>query len=239
MPRPDAPPSVPPTNRLLAALSAREYRRLAPHLETVPLTPKAILHESDQDVDYVYFPTSGIVSLLSRPDGQTGSIEVGIVGREGMAGLPAFLGVGMSGLRTIVQMAGEALRLRAEMIPRVADHGSTLHVLLLRYTHVFLTQVAQGAACSSLHPIEKRLCRWLLSVQDRAGMNHFPLTHEFLATMLGVRRASVTEVARRLRRAGLIRYGGGVLTVEDRSGLEAAACSCYRMVQAEMERVLV
>jgi CRP-like cAMP-binding protein len=239
MPRLDAPRSVPPTNRLLGALPAREYRRLSSHLETVPLTPKAVLHESDRPIDYVYFPISGIVSMLSRSDGQTGSIEVGVVGREGMAGLPAFLGTGMSALRSIVQMSGQALRLKAKKISSAAVRGSTLHVLLLRYTHVFLTQVAQGVACNSLHPVEKRLCRWLLAVQDRSGVDCFPFTHEFLAAMLGVRRASVTEAARRLRRAGLIRYGGGQLTVEDRPGLEAAACGCYRMVQAEMERVLV
>jgi CRP-like cAMP-binding protein len=239
MPRSRAPQSVPSANRLLARLPPREFGRVSRRLELVPLTSRTVLHASDQDIDYVYFPTSCIVSLLSRADGPTGSIEVGVVGQEGMAGLPAFLRVGRSGLRSIVQVSGEALRLHADEVHRLAGPRSALHALLLRYTHALLSQVAQGVACNSLHSVEKRLCRWLLAMQDRSGLASFSLTHEFLAGMLGVRRASVTEAARRLRRAGLIRYGGGRLTVEDRSGLEAAACGCYRLVQAEMERMLL
>lgn len=239
MPRSVASPSVPPANRLLAALPPREYRRLAPHLETVSLSARSILHEMGRNIEYLYFPLSGIVSLRTPAEGQSEGIEVGVVGREGIAGLSAFLGVGMAPMRGIVEMPGEALRLRADKVPRLVARGSALHALLLRYTHVLLMNLAQAAACSSLHPVEKRLCRWLLSVQDRTNNNRFPLTHELLAALMGVRRASVTEAARRLRRAGLIRYGGGQLTVENRAGLEAAACSCYRLVQVEMERVLV
>ena len=239
MPRSRAPQSVPSANRLLARLPPREFARLSRCLEMVLLTSKTVLHESDQDIDYVYFPTSCIISLLSRADGQMGSLEVGVVGQEGMAGLPAFLRVGRSGLRSIVQVSGEALRLHADEVHRLAGPRSTLHALLLRYTHVLLSQVAQVVACNSLHPVEKRLCRWLLAMHDRSGLACFSLTHEFLAAMLGVRRASVSEAARRLRRAGLIRYGGGRLIVEDRPGLEAAACGCYRLVQAEMERTLL
>jgi CRP-like cAMP-binding protein len=239
MPRSRAPQGVPPTNHLLARLPPRELGRVSRRLELVGLTSRTILHESDQDIDYVYFPTSCIVSLLSRADGQIGSIEVGVIGQEGMAGLPAFLRMGRSGLRSIVQVSGEALRLNADEVCRLAASGSALHTLLLRYTHLLLSQVAQAVACNSLHPVEKRLCRWLLAMHDRSGLASFSLTHEFLAGMLGVRRASVTEAARRLRRAGLIRYGGGRLTVVDRPGLEEAACGCYRLVQAEMERTLL
>lgn len=239
MPRSRAPQGVPPANHLLARLPPRELGRVWRRLELVLLSSRTVLHESDQDIDYVYFPTSCIVSLLSRADGAMGSIEVGVVGQEGVVGLPAFLRVGRSGLRSIVQVSGEAWRLRAKEVHRLAGPESALHARLLRYTHLFLCQVAQTVACNSLHSVEKRLCRWLLAMQDRSGLACFSLTHEFLAGMLGVRRASVNEAARRLRRAGLIRYGGGRLTVVDRPGLEAAACGCYRLVQAEMERTLL
>jgi CRP-like cAMP-binding protein len=238
MSRSAAPRPETPANRLLARLPKREFNRLHRRLEKVPLTTKTVLHEVDQAIDYMYFPMSGIVSLLSRDDEQTKRLEVGMVGCEGVTGLPAFLGVGRSVLRSIVQVPGEALRLPTKEIPRVVRPGSALHALLLRYTHLLLAQVSQVVACNALHSVEKRLCRWLLGLQDRSRTDCFPLTHEFLAAMLGVRRASVSEAARRLRRAGLIHYRGGQLRVADRSGLEAATCGCYWRVLAEMERTL-
>jgi CRP-like cAMP-binding protein len=231
MPRSDAPGRVPPPNRLLAALPPREYDRLRPHLEPAPLTTRAILYEPGQPVRHVYFPGSGVLSLLGvLPDGD--SIEVGVVGREGMAGLSVFLGVESGPTRCLVQVPGEALRMAADAFRSRVGRGSRLHGLLLRYTHGLLAQVAQSAACNALHPVEQRMCRWLLMVHSRAGSDRFPLTHDFLAAMLGVRRASVTEAARELRQAGLIRYGQGQLTVLDRPGLEVAACACYRTDQA-------
>jgi CRP-like cAMP-binding protein len=206
-------------------------------LEPVQLRFKAVVYEPGQPIDHVYFPTSGIISLLVPPE-QRGGIEVGVVGREGMAGLPVFLHVKDTVIQSIVQMPGEALRMRADDFRECVSRSSMLHGLLLRYTHVFMTQLSQWIACNSLHSVEKRMCRWLLTVHDRLDTDHFPLTHEFLAAMLGVRRATVTEAARSLRQAGLIRYGGGQLVVLDRHGLESAGCGCHRVVQAEAQRLL-
>lgn len=229
--------AAPPSNRLLAALPPRELHRLRPHLESVPLSLKGVLHEAGESVKHVYFPTSGMLSLLTVCDGK-GTIEVASIGSEGMVGLPLFLGTRRTSTQCVVQVSGEALRMRAQQFRRLVTRESKLHEMLLRYTQVFLTQLTQWVACNSLHPIEKRLCRWLLMIHDRATSDHFPLTHEFLAAMLGVRRASVTEAARRLRKAGLIHYGGGQLTVLDRHGLEGAVCGCYHTVRAELVRML-
>ncbi|HTU19777.1 MAG TPA: Crp/Fnr family transcriptional regulator [Gemmataceae bacterium] len=229
---------LPASNRLLTALPRREYKRLLPHLECVPLSYKAVLHEPGGPIKHLYFPLSGMLSLLSVRDGQGGCIEVGVVGREGMVGLPFFLGTRMAITQSLVQLAGEALRIRANKFRRLIGSQSKLHKVLLRYTHVRLMQATQWVACNSLHPVEKRLCRWLLTVHDRASGDCLPLTHKLLAAMLGVRRASVTEAARRLRRAGLIDYGGGQLTILDRNGLEGAVCGCYHAVRAEQLRLL-
>jgi CRP-like cAMP-binding protein len=236
MPRPAG--RVPPDNLLLAALPPREYARLAPSLERIPLDFKAVLYEPGNAATDVHFPLSGALSVVSPAEGRPEGIEVAVVGREGMVGLPVFLGVESAYFRCLVQVPGESLRMGgAEFRTRVRRH-SALHGLLLRFTHAFVIQVARTVACNALCPVEKRLCRWLLSVHDRADDDHFPLTHEFLAAMLGVRRASITEAARKLRDAGLIHYGAGRLTVRDRGGLESASCGCYRTVQDELDRAL-
>jgi CRP-like cAMP-binding protein len=224
------------SNRLLAALPRREYGRLLPHLESVPLPSRAVLHQPDEPIRHVYFPTGGVVSLLTSLEGGRG-VEVGVVGREGMAGLAVFLGVEGTPARAVVQVPGEALRMRAEDFRAHVGRDTRLHDLLLRYTHAFLAQVAQSVACNARHPVARRLCRWLLLVHSRAGTDRFPLTHEFLAAMLGVRRASVTEAAGWLQEAGLIRCGRGQLTVLDRNGLESNSCGCHRVVEAELDRV--
>jgi CRP-like cAMP-binding protein len=235
----DTSPNALTGNRLLDALPSRERKRLRPHLEPVPLSFKDILHEPGRSIAHLYFPTRGMVSLLSAGNGRGGRMEVAVVGREGMAGLAVFLGTKTALTQSMVQVPGEALRLRADKFPALVPRHSKLHELLLRYVHSFLAQLAQGVACNAQHPVEKRLCRWLLTVHDRAASDRIPLTHEFLAGMLGVRRASVTEAARRLRQAGLIRYGGGQLLVLDRLGLEQTVCGCYRVVKTELSRVLV
>jgi CRP-like cAMP-binding protein len=238
MPKSAAAGRVPPANRLLAALPPREYARLAPSLELVTLPFKAVLYEPGHVVADIHFPLSGAVSVISPADGRPDGIAVGVVGREGVAGLPVFLGVKSAFFRGVVQLPGQSLRMRAAEFNRRVRRGGTLHDLLLRFTHAFLIQVSRTVACNSLCPVEKRLCRWLLAVHDRAEGHQFPLTHEFLAGMLGVRRASVSDAARKLRDAGLIRYGAGRLTVLDRGGLESAACGCYRVVQDEARRAL-
>jgi CRP-like cAMP-binding protein len=238
MSRSDASLSAPSTNLLLSALPSREYNRLFPYLERVPLAFKAVLYEPGQPIRHLYFPTSGMLSLLLAPDRHGISVEVGVVGREGMADLSGFLGATVASTRSMVQVPGEALRLPVDKFRVLVDRNSKLRELLLRYVHVFLVQLTQETACNALHSVEKRLCRWLLTIHDRTGRDHFPFTHEFLAAMLGVRRATVTEAARRLRQAGLIHYGGGQLTVLERRGLERTVCDCYRVVKAELNQFL-
>jgi CRP-like cAMP-binding protein len=235
MPR-SAAPGRTPTNRLLAALPPRDYARLLPDLEVVPLPLRAVLQEADELIPHVYFPSAGVVSLLITPNGRGVGVEVGMVGREGVAGLPIFLGADSTPARWVVQAPGEALRMAADAFQAHANRRP-LRDLLLLYTNAFLAQVSQSVACNALHPVEERLCRWLLMVHARVESDQFPLTHAFLAAMLGVRRASVTEAARGLQEAGFIRYGRGRLEILDRGGLESAACNCHRAAQAELDRL--
>jgi CRP-like cAMP-binding protein len=222
---------------LLAALPRQEYDRLLPHLETVPLAARAVLYEAQRPIAHVYFPGSGVVSLLCPPEGRGEGIEVGVVGREGMAGLPVFLGAETASTRCVVQVAGTAQRMGADDFRAGVRRDGPLHGLLLRYTHAFLTQVSQSVACNALHPVGQRLARWILSVHGRLEADHFPLTHAFLAAMLGVRRASVSQAVRALQQDGLIRHVRGQVTVLDRDRLDRAACGCQRIVQAEMDRL--
>jgi CRP-like cAMP-binding protein len=231
-------PLASPLNRLLAVLPPEEYALLHPCLECVPLQFKAPVHEPGQPITHLYFPTSGVISLLLPLEERTLGIEVGVVGREGMVGLAVFLGASTTIFRAMVQAPGEALRIPVEDFRSRVGRHTVLHEHLLRFTHLFLSQLSLSIACNALHPMEKRMCRWLLAMHDRVDSDRFPLTHEFLAAMLGVRRASVSEAARGLRQAGLIRYGGGQLTVLDRAGLESAACPCHRKGQGELHRLL-
>jgi CRP-like cAMP-binding protein len=228
--------SAAPANFLLAALPAREYAALLPSLEAISLPTGTVLAEPGVAISYVYFPTAGMISLLAIPAGSNG-VEAGAVGREGFAGLPVFLGAESSPGRCVVQLPLEALRIEAtNFLSCVNRHGS-LRALLLRYTHYLLCQISQSLACGVSHPIEHRLCRWLLMVHDRAGSDRFPLTHEFLANMLGVRRASISEVAAGLQERGLIQYRRGRVTVLDRAGLEEAACECFQVIENEWKRL--
>jgi CRP-like cAMP-binding protein len=189
------------------------------------------LYQPGETIAHVYFPTDGVVSLLA------GGIEAGVVGSEGMVGLPVFLGTDRSTGHCVVQVPLEALRMAADDFRRRVRRDSQLHGLLLRYTHFLFCQVSQSLACHASHPIQDRLCRWLLLVHDRAGTDEFPLTQSFMAAMLGVRRASVSEVAGILQDAGLIQCGRGRVSVLDRKGLEDAACHCFQVVEAEWDRV--
>ncbi len=232
-------PSPPPPvrNRLLAGLPAAEAARLRPRLELVPLGVGEVIYAPQQLIPYVYFPERGVSSILvTMADGRVS--EVGTVGREGMLGLPVFLGAETSPGRSLSQIAGEAWRMAAAAFREEIPRAATLQGRLLRYTQALFTQVAQSAACNHLHPLIQRCSRWLLLIQDRAGGEELRLTHGFLSAMLGVRRASVTEALGRLHRAGLIRRRRGRITVVDRPGLEAAACECYRLIAAEDRRLL-
>jgi CRP-like cAMP-binding protein len=224
-------------NRLLAALPAAELQHLLPHLETVPLSARTVVQSPGQPITHVYFPTTAVLSLVNVL--RTGTdVEVGLIGSEGMAGLPIFLRAEKSPARCLVQVTGEALRMPAASFHAAVASDCRLHHLLLRYTSAFLTQLSQCGACNAQHSVEQRCCRWLLMTHNRVQADRFQLTHAFLATMLGVRRAGVTEVARSLRDLGLVRYTRGWVTILDREGLRDAACECYGVIQAEFERLL-
>jgi CRP-like cAMP-binding protein len=224
-------------NRVLAGLPQRDYRRLAPELEELSLNTRASLYEPNKRIDYVYFPLSGVLSVIV--DLQSGSkVEVGTVGNEGMLGTPLFLGSDLSPLSSFVQVASTSLRMSASTFKKETSNGGPLFERARLHTLAWFHQVAQSTACNSRHPIEQRMCRWLLMTRDRVGTHEFYLTQEFLAQMLGVRRASVTIVAGLLQRAGLIRYGRGRITIEEPLKLEAASCECYESVRNEYLRLL-
>ena len=223
-------------NRLLAALPQDEYERLVANMESVFLKFKQSVYEPNEPIEYVYFVQNGVTSLLNvMEDGR--EVEVATVGNEGMVGLPVFLGADKIPGRAFSQIPGDALRMKADVFKDKVTPGTRLHDLLQRYTQALFNQIAQGAACNSLHSVEERMCRWLLMTQDRVGEDEFPLTQEFLSQMLGVRRPTVSTAASILQKAGLIRYSRGNITILDREGLEASSCECYRIIQTEFERL--
>ena len=224
-------------NRLIAALPADEIALVRSSLERVELAQRDVLYESDEAIRHVYFPETAVISLMNNFS-NGGTIEVGTVGREGMAGLPAFLSGPTSTARAVVQLPGTAYRLDARSLRDVAGPGRPLHTLLMRYTHAFLAQVAQTAACNSAHLVDERCARWLLTTSDRVDGDDFPLTHEFLAFMLGVRRSGVTVAMRTLKDSGLVKYTRGRVTIVDRDRLQGASCECYGMVSATFAAVV-
>jgi CRP-like cAMP-binding protein len=230
-------PRQPSGNQLLAALPRRDFERLRPQLETVTLGIKELIYEPNTPIPYIYFPNSGVTSILTTMKNGKAA-EVGTVGKEGMLGLPVFLGTDRSSGQSFSQVRGESLRLGADAFRAAIQRSRALVDLLHRYTQALFTQVSQSAACNSLHSIEERCCRWLLMTHERVEAEEFVLTQEFLAIMLGVRRASVAEVAEKLQQAGLIRYRRGQMRIVDRQGLEATACECYGVIRAEYERLL-
>jgi CRP-like cAMP-binding protein len=230
------PPAAPPENRLLARLPPEEYQRLLPSLRLVPLAWKDVLYEARSPIDYAYFPNRGVVSALTvMEDGR--AIEVATIGDEGMVGLPLLVGTKTTGIRMIVQVPGEALRVAEDVLREVVSRDSALRQLLVLYHTAFLAQVSQAVACNGLHSVHQRCCRWLLMTQDRAHSDVFPMTHEFLAEMLGVRRSTVSEVLQPFQEEGLIRYSRGKFTVLNRKGLKAGACECYGRINEEFERL--
>ena len=225
-------------NGLLSALPREEYERLSPHLEVVRLTPGKILYNAGDVVRHAYFPKGGMISLLSiTEDGRT--VEVGMIGSEGMSGIPIILRCSEAPYQVMVQLAGNALRIRGGALREEFDRGGKLQELLLRYTHSVLVQVAQSAACNRFHTVEQRLCRWLLVSRDLVQTDTLNLTQEFLSHMLGVPRTSVTMIAGTLQNEGLVRYRRGRITILSRKGLEAASCECYRRVREGISNFLV
>ncbi len=225
-------------NRLLAALTRKEFRQLLPDIERVALPLNEILYRCGDIIRYVYFPVDSVVSLLSEVEEDRSTLEVGVVGNEGMAGIAVFLGVKKSRNQMIVQGAGVALRMKAADLRKHSNGGGRLQFLLQLYTHALLAQVSQSAACNRFHLVEARLSRWLLAMRDRIGLNEFQLTQEFLSNMLGVRREMVNKAAGTLQKQELITYTRGVLTILDNAGLEAASCDCYRSIKEEYDNFL-
>lgn len=226
------------SNGLLAALPREEYERLSPYLELVPLAPGKTLCHAGAVVRHAYFPRSGMVSLLSTTeDGR--SIEVGVIGNEGMTGVPIILRSNVAPYQVMVQLEGNALRIKADALTGEFNRGGKLQDLLMRYSHSLLVQVAQSAACNRFHTFEERLCRWLLVCRDRVNTDTLHLTQEFLSYMLGAPRTSVTMVAGALQQEGLIKYSRGRITILNRGGLEAASCECYRRVREGISTFLV
>ena len=217
-------------NSLLAAISRKSQRSLLAGLEPVELEFGKILYEPGQLISHVYFPGSSLVSLLTLADGHL-ALEVGLIGRDGMVGIPLVLGYTTSSVRALVQGAGSALRMAAAPFLKEFRNSPPLQRELYRYTHTLMAQISQTAACNRFHFVEKRLARWLLMTHDRVKSDEFHMTHEFLGHMLGVRRVGVTKAAQVLQRTNLIRYSRGNITVLDRKGLEAAACQCYEVVK--------
>ena len=223
-------------NLLLEAVPEAERRRLAPFLETVTLDLKDVMVEPGEPIRYVYFPSGAVASsVYTMRDGST--VETSITGLEGIVGVHVWLRQSAAVTRTFIQVPGECIRMRSDIfLAKVVDEGSPLSDLIREYVSAYLSLTAITAACNRIHRIEERLCRWLKMVHNRVEGDSFPVRHEFLAYMLGVHRPSVSIAAAMLRKAGLIRYEYGRLTVLDSKGLEAGACECYSAMELEFER---
>jgi CRP-like cAMP-binding protein len=216
-------------NSVLRALSRKDYQHLLARCEQVSLTYGDILSEPGDQILHVYFPNTGLISLLTPVDGHS-TVEVGMVGSEGMAGMPLVLGIKISPVRVLVQGSGIALRMKAAVFRREIKRNPALQRELNHYLYVFMAQVAQTAACNRHHLLDARLARWLLMTHDRMRTSKFLLTQEFLAHMLGVRRVGVTKAAMLLQKKNLISYSRGNIAILDRKGLEGASCQCYAAV---------
>jgi len=220
-----------PENMILAALTAEEHRRLRPYLEFVPLKAGSVLWEPGQPIEFVYFPTSGLISFVAvMHDGAI--VEVGMTGGEGFVGTPIILGAHDSPVvRAVVQIGGECFRIESDLLLRILPQVPQFEGMLRRYTYAYATQVEQAVACTCLHQVPERLARWLAMSHDRTESPILPLTQESLAHLLGCRRSSVTSAVGRLRKAGIVRVGHGQVHVLDRKQLEQGACECYGIIK--------
>lgn len=229
---------VPVANSLLAALPRTEYQRLLAGLEPVKLTFGEVIYEPGQPIRHTYFPNDCLVSLLAVVEGRT-VLEVGLVGSEGMVGIPLALGIGVSPIRALVQRTGTAMRMKAARFGHEFSRNPSLQRELFRYAHTLMAQATQIAVCSRFHVLEARLARSLLMARDRMQSNDFRLTHEFLARLLGVRRVGVTKAAGALQQRKLISYTRGNIRILDQRGLEAVSCPCYQIVRNMHDRAQV
>jgi CRP-like cAMP-binding protein len=217
-------------NRILQGLTPSDRSRLIGAVQPVAFTLGDVVCEAGKPLDYIYFPTTAVVSsLYTTEDGAT--TEMFLVGNDGVVGVSSFLGGGITPNQDVVVVAGEALRMKASALRDEFRLGGALQALLLRYTQALITQISQTAVCNRLHAVEQRLCRWLLMCRDRVERDELEMTQEFISNMLGGRRETVTVAAGRLQDAGLIRYSRGHITIVDRRGLEAIVCECYLVVE--------
>jgi CRP-like cAMP-binding protein len=227
----------PVENQLLSALPAEEYKRLLPSLQPVTLRLGEVLYDAGGPLDHVYFPTTAVISLLyTMQDGVTA--EIGLTGNEGVVCVAVFLGGNTAPNQAVVQIAGNAVRMKAAIVRQEFARGGSFQHLLLNYTRALLIQISQTAVCNRLHSVEQRLCRWILMSHDRAKSDELVMTQEFISKMLGGRRESVSLAAQRLQNAGIIRYVRGHITILDRKRLEARVCECYRVEKDETARLV-
>ena len=224
-------------NRLLAALPSEEYERLRPGLQQVSFPLGKVVYEFGGQLDYVYFPTTAIVSLLYTMENGA-SAEMGLTGNDGVVGIALFMGGGTMPNRAVVQSAGDAIRMKAKLLQDEFARGGKFQHLLLRYTQALITQISQTAVCNRLHSVDQQLCRWLLLSHDRVQADELIMTQELIADMLGVRREGVTVAAGRLQDAGAISYVRGHIKILNRTKLEETVCECYRVVKNEFDRLL-
>jgi len=224
-------------SRVLALLPSAERQRILERCDRISLEAKQVLFRSNGAIRHVYFPLSGMASMvLNTPSGMT--VEVGTIGNEGMVGMPVYFGANSSPTEGVWQVSGESLRMTAKDFRLEVKRAGDLRSVLQRFSQALMNQISQSVLCSHLHPMEQRLSRWLLMTHDRAGTDEFMLTQQYVAQMLAVRRATVTVAAGMLQKAGLIRYSRGNLTVLDRGRLEESSCECYEIVRRELQRLL-
>lgn len=222
--------SVPVTNQMLGALPEKEYLRLLPELKLVPLAFAEVLYEPEQPIRHVYFPNSGMVSLVSSVN-ERSTTAVNIIGQDGMVGIQAFLEMNTSPNRAIVQVGGTALKMKASVLRKESQRGP-LQRLLRLYTQALLTQAYQATICNHFHKVNERLASWLLFMQDNGGSDEFPMTHEFMSNMMGVRREEISKAAALFQKDKLISYRPGYIRILKRAGLEAIRCKCYSIITA-------
>ncbi len=230
-------PRIPFENRILSALSRDDYERLSAGSEPVRLASGKMLCRAGEHLRHAYFLRGGMVSLISTMENGS-SVEVGMIGSEGVVGIPAVLGVETMPYQLTVQLSGNALRLRMDTLREEFNRSGNLRGLVLRYLHTVLTQISQSAACNRFHTLEERLCRWLLVSRDRVRTDTFNLTQEFIAQMIGAPRSRVTIIAGKLQREGLIHYRRGKIRIIDRQRLEIASCECYRVITKRINHYL-
>jgi CRP-like cAMP-binding protein len=224
-------------NHLLAGISKEELARLLPNLLPISLPLGEVLYESGEELDYVYFPTTAIISLLYIMENGS-SAEIGVVGNDGMVGIAIFMGGNTTPNRALVQSAGKAFKMKAGLMKDEFTRGGRFHNICLRYTQALITQISQTAVCNRLHSVDQQLCRWLLLSHDRLPSNRIVMTQDLIANMLGVRREGITHAARRLQKDGYIKYVRGDMTILNRKGLEESVCECYEVVRTEYDRLL-